>query len=107
MNAKAFRSLPGAASETTIPIGLQTSGRHESLRHPPELDRAEIVRRLAVMRDFGLWDTGTRFVNVERMSPAKVGVSVIAALDWLQDHQQYGPETQQLRILAVNLKNLA
>ena len=59
------------------------------------------------MRDFGPWNTGTRFANVERMSSAKVGVSVIVALDWLHDHHEYGPATQQLRILALNLKNLA
>jgi hypothetical protein len=107
MNAKAFRSLHGASGETTIPVGLRSGNQQESLRQPPELDRDEIVRRLAVMRDFGLWDTGTWFADIERMSPAKVGVSVLAALDWMQDNHEYGPATEQLQILAVNLKNLA
>jgi hypothetical protein len=93
-------------AEATVPIGLQDGRDRETLRRPPHLDRAEIVRRLAQIRDFGPLDTGTVFVNVEHMSSAQVGCSVIAALGWLQDHPGHESVSEQLQIVALNLKNL-
>jgi hypothetical protein len=92
--------------EITLPVGLLAGRDRESLRRPPHLDRAEIVRRLAQIRDFGPLDTGTVFVNVEHMSSAQVGCSVIAALGWLQDHPGHESVSEQLQIVAMNLKNL-
>jgi hypothetical protein len=94
-------------AEATVPIGLLDGRDRETLRRPPHLDRAEIVRRLAQIRDFGPLDTGTVFVNVERMSSAQVGCSVIAALDWLQDHPGNDSVCEQLQIVAVNLNRAA
>lgn len=86
------------------------SSETETLRWPTNLDRAEIVRRLVQLRESarsnGVPDLGSRFANVETMPSAQIGVSVVAALTWLQDKPQYRSFATQLEMIAMNLKNL-
>jgi len=100
------RNPSRAKPDITVPIGLDEARARESLRWPPVLDHAEIVRRLVEIRDFGPLDTGDFFAGVEAMSPARIGAAVIGALAWLQDHHTDNPLSHQLQILALNLKNL-
>ncbi len=92
--------------DNTLPLGVDAGTERESLRRPPHLEHAEIVRRLIEIRDFGPLDTGAMLANVERTSPARIAAAVIVVLAWVQDRG--GPDllTHQLQILALNLKNL-
>ena len=83
---------------------------NETLRFPINLDHAEIVRRLVKVRESAqskaIPDLVARFANVETMTPAQIGASVIGALSWLQDKPELRSIATQLEMVAVNLKNL-
>ena len=85
-------------------------GEGETLRFPMNLDRAEIVKRLAKIRDSaqadGLAELAARFAGVETMSPGQIGAAVVGALSWLQDRPEQRAVAVQLEMVAVNLKNL-
>ena len=88
------------------------TSENETLRWPTNLDRAAIEQRLIKAREAGqanadLSRLAELFANVEGMSPAQIGSSVIAALGWLQDKPQHRAITMQLEMVAMNLKNLA
>lgn len=85
---------------------MDASTERESLRRPPHLEHAEIVRRLIEIRDFGPLDTGAMLANVESTSPARIAAAVIVVLAWAQAKGGHEPLTHQLQILALNLKNL-
>lgn len=89
-----------------LPLRTDTGIERESLRWPPHLEHAEIVRRLVEIRDFGPLDTGALLANVETRSPARIAAAVIVVLAWVQDRGGHEPLTHQLQILALNLKNL-
>ena len=86
------------------------SKENETLRWPTNLDRAAIVARLVQVREAarsnGLAELAARFTNVEAMPSKQIGVSVVAALTWLQDQPQHRAITTQLEMVALNLKNL-
>lgn len=46
------------------------------------------------------------FADVESMTAAEIGASVVAALTWLQERPELGAITKQLEMVAMNLKNL-
>ena len=83
---------------------------NETLRFPINLDHAEIVRRLVKVRESArakaLPDLVAYFDNVETMTPAQIGASVIGALTWLEDRADFRSLATQLEMVAVNLKNL-
>ena len=82
----------------------------ETLRWPTNLDRSAIEERLVEVREvarrYGLAEIYSRFENLETLSAAQVGASVVAALTWLQDKPQHRALTMQLEMVAMNLKNL-
>jgi hypothetical protein len=82
----------------------------ETLRWPTNLDRAGIEGRLVEVREAartqGLSEVVSFFDRLERMSAAKLGANVVAALTWLQDKPEHRPLTMQLEMVAMNLKNL-
>jgi len=82
----------------------------ETLRWPTNLDRAAIQGRLVEVREVaraqGLSEITSLFDDLEQMSAAQVGTSVVAALTWLQDKPAHRPLTMQLEMVALNLKNL-
>jgi len=83
---------------------------NETLRWPTNLDHAAIVARLVQVRklatEAGLADLAARFADVETMPAGQIGASVIAALTWIQEKTEYPAITQQLAMVAMNLKNL-
>ena len=83
---------------------------NETLRWPTNLDHAAIVRRLVEIRNSaqanGFAELAAHFANVEGMSPAHIGASVIAAMTLVQEKPERGSITTQLEMIAMNLKNL-
>ena len=87
------------------------SHENETLRWPTNLDRAAIVERLVEARtmmakEAGLAELAARFADVENMTAAQIGATVVAALTWIQDKPEYAAVTTQLAMVAMNLKNL-
>lgn len=83
---------------------------NETLRWPTNLDRGGIERRLVQVRKSaqaaGLDHLAALFSRVKRMSAARIGTNVVAALTWLQDKPEHRAITMQLEMVAMNLKNL-
>ena len=69
-----------------------------------------IVERLVQVRAAaaaaGLADIAARLEQVESLSSAELGASVIAALTSIQEKPEYADITAQLGMVAMNLKNL-
>lgn len=84
------------------------TNENETLRWPTNLDRAAIEDRLAKIRESvqSIPELASHFPNLEGMTPAQIGSSVIAALNWLQDKPEHRAITTQLEMVAMNLKNL-
>ena len=86
------------------------SEENETLRWPTNLDRAAIVERLVQVRTMaaaaGLTEIAERFADVENMASGLIGARVITALTWIQEKTEYPAITQQLAMVAMNLKNL-
>ena len=85
------------------------ANENETLRWPTNLDHAAIVGgwcRCGNGRGAGFADLAARFADVEEMTSAQIGASVIAALTWIQEKPEYCAITSQLAMVAMNLKNL-
>jgi hypothetical protein len=86
------------------------ASENETLRWPTNLDRRAIEIRLMQVRadaeKAGLTELAARFVDVEGKSAPQIGSSVIAAITWIQDKPEYKSLTDQLNMVALNLKNL-
>jgi len=106
MNATSSRPETEIQSDITVPLALLEGREHETLRSPPHMGRAEIVRRLGELRDFDPSGAGGYFENIEGLSSARIGARVIAALNWLQENPAHPFVAQQLQLVALNLKNL-
>lgn len=82
----------------------------ETLRFPSHLDQAAIVARLVKLRQTGEKSGLAEFVEilagVEAMPPAQLGMSIIAAITWLEDKPEHKALAGKMEMLAVNLKNL-
>jgi hypothetical protein len=82
----------------------------ETLRWPTNLDRAGIEQRLVQVRDAaraaGYTDIAKLLENLDRMSAAELGTSVVTALTLLQDKSGQAAIARQLEMVALNLKNL-
>ena len=63
-------------------------------------------RRLVEIRDFDPARVGGFFKGIEKMSPARIGARVIAALNWMQDNPGHPFVSEQLQLVALNLKHL-
>ena len=101
--------LPAAATieaDITVPSAMMEGRENESLRSPPHMGRAEIVRRLAELSEFDPAGAGGYFKGVERLSSARIGARVVAALNWLQENPAHPFVSEQLHLVALNLKNL-
>ena len=87
-----------------------SSTEDETLRWPPNLDRAAIELRLVQVRDYalanGLPEIAAYFENVPRLSAAQLGAVVLSALNSLQKSPQHRQAITQLEMVAMNLKNL-
>ena len=85
-------------------------GGNETLRWPTSLDRPAIERRLIQARETaertGLVEVAAILAGVERMAPAQIAKSVMAALHWLEGKRELRSFTLQLEMVALNLKNL-
>jgi hypothetical protein len=83
---------------------------NETLRFPTNLDRRAIEIRLMRVREeaeqAGLAELAARFAEVEGKSAQHIGANVIAALTWIQDKPEHKSITDQLTMVAMNLKNL-
>jgi 3,4-dihydroxy-2-butanone 4-phosphate synthase len=83
---------------------------NETLRWPTNLDHAAIVRRLVEIRnsarESGFAELAAHLANVEGMTPAHIGASVIAAMTLVQEKPEHGSIATQLEMIAMNLKNL-
>ena len=102
-------SQPPALSikaDTTVPSALMAGRENESLRSPPRLGREEIVRRLAELSEFDPTGAGGYFKGVAGLSSARIGARVVAALNWLQENPSHPFVSQQLQLVALNLRNL-
>ena len=97
---------PTKSADITVPLALMAGRENETLRSPPRLDRAEIVRRLVEIREFDPARAGGFFKGVEKMSSARIGARVIAALNWMQDNPGHPFVSEQLQLIALNLKYL-
>ena len=93
-------------ADVTVPLALLEGREHESMRSPPHMGRAEIVRRLAELRAFDPAGAGGYFQNIEGLSSARIGARVIAALNWLQENHGHPFVVEQVQLVALNLKNL-
>lgn len=92
--------------DTTVPNAMLAGREHETSRSPPKLDRAAILRRLVEIREFDPAGAGGYFGGVERMSAARIGARVIAALNSVHENSGHPFVAEQLQIVALNLKNL-
>ena len=92
--------------DTTVPLAMIAGRENETLRSPPHLDRAGILRRLVEIREFDPAGVGGYFGGIERMSTARIGARVIAALNSLQEKSGHPFVSEQLQLIAMNLKNL-
>ncbi len=97
---------PRDPADITVPLGLTAGRENESLRSPPRMDRADIVRRLVEIREFDPAKAGGFFKGIEKMSSARIGARVIAALNWMQDNPGHPFVSEQLQLVALNLKHL-
>jgi hypothetical protein len=86
------------------------SNEYETLRWPTNMDREAIVARLVGIREAaqasGLHELVAFFHDVEDMVAARIGASVIGAINWIEgkpEHKEFG---MQLSMVAMNLKNL-
>jgi len=82
----------------------------ETIRWPTNLDRTAIEQRLiqarATAQKHGWKEVTALLDGVERKSAAEIAKSVMATLDWLQRQPELRAFTQQLQMVALNLKNL-
>lgn len=106
MNDQPCSPEPAIQSDITVPLALMEGRENESLRSPPHMGRAEIIRRLQELREFDPKGAGGYFGGVERLSGARIGARVIAALTWLQENNGHPFVSEQLQLVALNLKNL-
>lgn len=85
-------------------------GDTDNLRYPARLDPAAIVERLVQVRAMaaaaGLADLVARLDGVETMPSGELGASVIGALNWIQEKPEHAEITEQLAMVAMNLKYL-
>lgn len=86
------------------------TNEYETLRWPTNLDRDAIVGRLVQVREAarlsGPPELASLLAGVEDMPSARIGASVIAAIDLVQEKPEYGSLATQLAMVAMNLKNL-
>ena len=86
------------------------SNGNETLRWPTNLDHDAIVRRLVQVRESakasGFAELASHLTNVEGMTPAHIGASVIAAMSLVQEKPEHRSIATQLEMIAMNLKNL-
>ena len=86
------------------------TNENETLRWPTNLDRRAIELRLMRVREdaekAGLAELAARFVDVEGKSASQIGAAVIGAITWIQDKPEHKSLTDQLSMVAMNLKNL-
>jgi hypothetical protein len=86
------------------------SHENETLRWPTNMDRRAIELRLMWVREeaekAGLVELAARFVDVEGKTASQIGASVIGAITWIQDKPEHKSLTDQLSMVAMNLKNL-
>ena len=86
------------------------TSENETLRWPTNLDHDAIVRRLVQVRESaqasGFAELASHLTNVEGMTPAHIGASVIAAMTLVQEKPEHRSLATQLEMIAVNLKNL-
>ena len=84
--------------------------RTETLRFPRNLDREQMLVRLIALRESartaGIDEISKFFEGVEDMSIARLAVSVISALEWLESNPNHSDYAKKLSIVAMNLKNL-
>ena len=82
----------------------------DRLRYPARLDPAAMVERLVEVRTLaasaGLAELVARLDGVESMPSGEIGSSVISALNWIQERPEYADITEQLAMVAMNLKYL-
>jgi hypothetical protein len=83
-----------------------SDNEYETLRWPTNLDRAGIEKRLIQVRESGVPELATRFLDVEKMTPAQLGSAVVSALGWIQGKPEHRANAMQLEMVAMNLKNL-
>ena len=93
-------------ADVTVPLAMMTGRENETLRSPPQLNRTQILRRLVEIREFDPARAGGYFRGIERMSAARIGARVIAALNSLQENPGHPFVSEQLQLIALNLKNL-
>ena len=83
---------------------------YETLRWPTNMDRAAIIAKLVLIRESagltGSPDLAAFFSNVEDMTSARIGASVISALSWVEGKPEHQAAGTQLSMVAMNLKNL-
>lgn len=86
------------------------SNENETLRWPTNLDRDAIVGRLVQVREAarlsGPPELASLLADVEGMPSARIGASVIAAINLVQEKPEYQLLAKQLAMVAMNLKNL-
>jgi hypothetical protein len=86
------------------------SNEYETLRWPTNLDRDAIVSRLVDVRESakagGAHDLAAFFHEVEAMVAARIGASVIGAINWIEGKPEHRDIGAQLSMVAMNLKNL-
>ncbi len=74
------------------------------------MDRDAIVARLVQVRESamtaGAHDLVAFFHNVEEMAAARIGASVIGAINWIEGKPEHRDIGVQLSMVAMNLKNL-
>lgn len=74
------------------------------------MDREAIVARLVQIRASahagGLHELVAFFHNVEEMVAARIGSSVIGAINWIEGKPEHRDFGVQLSMVAMNLKNL-
>ncbi len=84
--------------------------RTETLRFPRNLDRNAIVERLIEIREsvqlLSHPELSVLLDDIENLTPAQIGVRVIAAMDWLEGKTGVDTIAKKLSIVAMNLKNL-
>lgn len=106
MTATQPPAAPTTQADTTVPSAMMDGRENESLRSPPRLGRAEIVRRLVELSEFDPAGAGGYFKGVARLSSARIGARVVAALNWVQENPTHPFVSEQLQLVALNLKNL-
>ena len=106
MSANQPPAAPSIKADITVPSAMMDGRENETLRSPPHMGRGEIVRRLAELSEFDPAGAGGYFKGVERLSSARIGARVVAALNWLQENPAHPFVSEQLQLVALNLKNL-